>query len=58
MQGFNKRSGVLSVNEAIEMLASIKDPFVHVEWTSVYNLTTGDMYIMPKGDLTRINKVR
>lgn len=53
-----QHGGVLSVDEAIEVLASLKDPFVHVEWTSVYNLTTGEMYIMPKGDLERIYKVR
>ncbi len=53
-----QHGGVLSVNEAIEVLASMKDPFVHVEWTSIYNLTTGEMYIMPKGNLEHVYKVR
>ena len=52
-----EKGGVLSEQEALELLASVQDPNIHAEWSCVYNLTTGEMYIMPKADLTRIHKI-
>lgn len=41
------KNGVMTVDEALDLLASVNDPFIHAEWSCVYNLTTGEMYIMP-----------
>ena len=52
-----EKDGVMSEQEALELLASVKDPNTHPEWTCVYNLTNGDMYIMPRTQLDHIHKV-
>lgn len=57
-KALEEKQGVLSEEEALELLASVKDPHIHAEWTSIYNLTTGDMYIMPKSQLDRVHRIR
>lgn len=49
--------GVLSEQEALELLASVKDPYIHPEWSCVYNLTTGKMYIMPNAQLDCVHEI-
>ena len=56
-KALEERGGVLSEQEALELLASVKDGFIHAEWTSVYNLTQGEMYIMPKAQLDHVHKI-
>lgn len=53
-----ENDGVMTVDEALETLATVKDPYIHAEWSTVYNLTTGEMYIMPKGQIDHVHKVR
>lgn len=52
-----EKGGVLSEQEALELLASVKDANIHPEWSCVYNLTTGGMYIMPKAQLDNVHEI-
>ena len=56
-EALEEAGGVLSTQEAFELLASVKDPYIHTEWTCIYNLTTGEMHIMPKSQLDHIHKI-
>lgn len=49
--------GVMSEHDAFELLGTLDDPFIHPEWTCVYNLTTGEMSIMPNGQLDHIHEI-
>ena len=52
-----EKDGVLTEQEALELLASVKDGYIHPEWSCVYNLTTGEMYIMPNTQLDHVHKI-